>query len=100
MAFSLYTLVGAFVAVAFVLSKIVNYIRVAQFKKQHGCQPENKLPQWERIVGWNLYKAQLNASKEKRLTTVSRQRFLDYGYTWSASMMGQVSLIIPWLESQ
>lgn len=89
MAFPLYTLVGAFVVVAFVLNKIVNYIRVAQFKKQHGCKPESKMPQWERIVGWDLFKIQLKASKEKVLTTVSRKRFLDYGYTWSATMMGQ-----------
>ncbi|KUJ23048.1 putative cytochrome P450 alkane hydroxylase [Mollisia scopiformis] len=90
MAFSFYYALAALVVVVgVVLQKIVNHIRVARFKKQHGCKPEFRIPQRERIIGYGLYQTQLKASKEKNMTTVSRQRYLDYGNTWSGQMMGQ-----------
>lgn len=91
MAFSIYMLAGIVVVVGYVLQKIVDSIRVARFKRQHGCKPEVQIEQSERIIGYDLYQAQKNASKEKRLVEVGRQRYLRYGYTWSGSMMGQVS---------
>lgn len=84
-------LAGIVVVVGYVLQKIVDSIRVARFKRQHGCKPEVQIEQSERIIGYDLYQAQKNASKEKRLVEVGRQRYLRYGYTWSGSMMGQVS---------
>lgn len=91
MAFSIYTIAGAVVVFAFVLQKIADSIRVARFKKQHGCKPEVQIAQRERIIGYDLYQAQIKASKEKRLVQVGRERYLRYGLTWSGKMMGQVS---------
>lgn len=90
MAFSIYTLAGLVVVVGYVLQKIADAIRVARFKKQHGCKPEVRMAQRERIIGYDMYQAQKQASKEKRLVKVGRERYLRYGLTWSASMMGQV----------
>ena len=91
MAFSIYALAGIVVIVGYVLQKIADAIRVARFKKQHGCKPEVKIAQRERILGYDLYQAQMKASKEKQLVNVGRERYLRYGLTWSAAMMGQVS---------
>ncbi len=65
-------------------------IRVARFKKQHGCQPIcNRLPQLERVVGVDLYRTQINASKDGRILELAQGRYDTYGMTWSARMMGQ-----------
>jgi hypothetical protein len=90
--------VGVLVAVvAFVIHTIANHIRVARFKKTHGCKPERRLPQLERIMGYGLYKIQRNAAKTKTLLDVGRQRYLDNGPTWSAAMMGEVSVFCIWV---
>jgi hypothetical protein len=74
----------------FVLWYIGNSIRVARFKKQHGCQPIcSKLPQLERVVGVDLYRTQINASKEGRILELAQSRYDTHGMTWSARMMGQ-----------
>lgn len=86
------------VVLALVVHTVANYIRVARFKKIHGCRPERKLPQLERIIGYGLYKIQSNASKSRTLLEVGRQRYLDNGPTWSAGLMGQVSLFCLWLR--
>ncbi|KAE8453474.1 hypothetical protein EG329_010335 [Mollisiaceae sp. DMI_Dod_QoI] len=76
MAFSFYTLAGVVVVLGLLLRKVTNYIRVARFKSKHGCKPETRIRQPERIVGYELYKIQLNASKNKKILAVGRQRFL------------------------
>ncbi|CZS96200.1 probable cytochrome P450 52A12 [Rhynchosporium graminicola] len=75
--------------IAFCVNKLYNYIRIARFKKQHGCKPEARIPQSERIIGYGLYKTQVRAQKTRNLLTVGRQRFLDHGNTWSAVLMGK-----------
>ena len=65
-------------------------IRVVRFKKQNGCQPIcNKLPQLERTVGIDLYRTQINASKNGRILELAQSRYDKLGLTWSARMMGQ-----------
>lgn len=91
MAYSIYTLAGIVAVLGYVLSKVVDSIRVARFMQQHGCKPEVRMEQSERIIGYGLFKTQMKASKEKRLVETGRQRYLRYGLTWSGSMMGQVS---------
>lgn len=91
MAFSLYMIASAIVVLGLVLQKIANHFRVLRFKKQHGCQPETKYPQSERFVGYDFYKVQAKASKEKNIVKVSQKRYQECGNTWSVSMMGQVS---------
>lgn len=64
-------------------------IRIARFKKLHGCKAEVPIQQSERIIGYGLYKIQIQASKDRNILDVGRQRYLDYGNTWSAYMMGK-----------
>ncbi|KAL2069998.1 hypothetical protein VTL71DRAFT_14678 [Oculimacula yallundae] len=74
--------------ITFCITKLINYIRVAQFKKQHGCKPDVQIPQAERIIGYGLYRIQKQAQKDRKLLAVSRKRFEDNGNTWSAVLMG------------
>lgn len=91
MEFSLYTLGGLVLVIGFLAQQLVNYIRVARFKKLHKCEPETQIPQPERIIGYELYKIQLEASKNKKILEVGRQRYINNGNTWSAVMVGRVS---------
>jgi hypothetical protein len=77
--------------VGYLIQQLANYIRVARFKKQHKCEPETQIPQPERIIGYKLYKTQMEASKNKNLLEAGRQRYIDNGNTWSGIMMGRVS---------
>jgi len=88
MAFNFYIIAAGLLSV-YIAQRIVSYIRVAQFKKAHGCQPEHRLPQSERIIGYDLYKSQVNASKNKQVLEMSLKRTQENGYTWSASMLGR-----------
>ncbi|RDW75176.1 putative cytochrome P450 52A12 [Coleophoma cylindrospora] len=89
MEWSYYLYAGALVLAFFVALKISDFIAVARFQKKHGCKPARPIPQRERVIGYDLYKAQVKAHKEKRLLDLSRKRFADYGNTWSATMMGR-----------
>jgi hypothetical protein len=88
MPYKLYALGIAILVSAFIAKKIATYVAAARFKKEHGCKPEYKIPQFERIIGYDLYRIQANASKEKRILEVGYKRYLDNGVTWSAAMMG------------
>jgi len=73
----------------YVIQRIVLYIQVTRFKIAHGCEPEHRLPQSERIIGWELYKTQVKASQDKTVLESSLKRNQKNGYTWSAGMMGK-----------
>jgi hypothetical protein len=83
--------IGVLVSVlVFVLWCIGQSIRVAKFKQQNGCQPiYNRLPQLERVIGVDLYRTQINASKDGKILELAKSRYDTYGMTWSARMMGQ-----------
>jgi hypothetical protein len=80
------------VAFVFFLWHIGEFIRIARFKKQHGCKSVCKIAQSERFVGWGLYRTQINASKDGTILELAQGRYDTYGLTWSASMMGQVCI--------
>ncbi len=83
--------VAIVLALVFIVNRVISNIRIARFKKQHGCKPEVRIPQSERIVGYGLYKIQIAASKTRTILPVSLKRFEDNGNTWKATMMGRVS---------
>jgi hypothetical protein len=89
MAYALYALGIVILISAFIAQRITSHVSVARFKRKHGCKPEHKIPQFERIIGYDLYRIQMNASKEKRILEVGYKRYQDNGNTWSASMMGK-----------
>jgi hypothetical protein len=74
----------------FVVRSIASYISAARFKKAHGCKPVHKLPQSERIIGYDLYKLQVQATKDKNILDAGRKRYEAQGVnTWSASILGR-----------
>jgi len=81
--------VGVLICI-FIADRILKYVVAARFKKAHGCKPEPKLRQFERILGIGVFKAQMKAKEEKRLLEVTKNRFDEIGNTWSASVMGTV----------
>ena len=93
MEFSVFS-ISVFVAVlVFALRYLSESIRVASFKKKHGCKPVAQIEQSERIVGLGLYRTQINASKEGKILDLALGRYEKYGDTWSATMMGQVGFL-------
>jgi len=90
MAYSLSLYAIAVLLVSILVAQIVaNRIAAARFQKLHGCKPEHKIPQFERIIGYDLYKIQTNASKNKHILEVGQKRYEANGITWSAAMMGK-----------
>jgi hypothetical protein len=90
MAYPLYGVVGALVVFAFVAQRLAKYVVATRFQKAHGCKPARQIPQWDRILGYDLYKSQVNASKNKQILKVAMKRYEDNGITWSAVMMGSI----------
>ncbi|CAL3969381.1 unnamed protein product [Diplocarpon coronariae] len=76
-------------ALVFLVKRIRSNMRVALFKKQHGCKPEVRIPQSEQIIGYGFYQIQARAAKSRTILQVGRRRFADHGNTWRATMMGQ-----------
>ena len=89
MAYSFYSLGLVILISAFVARRIATHLAAARFKRKHGCKPEHKLPQFERIIGYGLYRTQVNATKEKKILEVGYKRYQDNGITWSGSFMGK-----------
>jgi len=85
--------------VLFLARQAYSYISVARVKRKHGCKPEKQLPQLERIIGTGYYRTQTEASKNKRLLALSKERYDTYGLTWSIKMMGtRYCEIVPSLD--
>jgi hypothetical protein len=74
---------------ALIIKRFSISISNAHFIKKHGCKPQRKLPQFERIIGYGLYRTQVNAAKEKTLLEGNHKRFQDNGITWSCVLMGK-----------
>ena len=74
---------------ALIIKRLSTSISNARFIQSHGCKPQRKLPQFERIIGYGLYRTQANAVKEKQLLEGNHKRFQDNGITWSCVLMGK-----------
>ncbi|KAF4629186.1 hypothetical protein G7Y89_g8956 [Cudoniella acicularis] len=83
------SIVAGLLALAFATRWLIRYVSIVRFKRKHGCKSEVRIPQVERIIGYDLFKIQMQASKDKKIIEVSRKRFENFGNTWSGSMMGQ-----------
>jgi hypothetical protein len=90
MVYNLYNLAFAGLLFIFIVNRVRSNISVARFKKAQGCQPEKRLAQRERILGWDLYSAQVQASKDKNILEAGLKRFNDTGPTYSAGKQNNV----------
>ncbi|APA15520.1 hypothetical protein sscle_15g102900 [Sclerotinia sclerotiorum 1980 UF-70] len=76
------------IVAAFLVHKITNHVSARRFQKAHCCKPVHKLPQRERIIGWDMYKFQVKSAKEKRRLKAGYDRYKENGNTYVLSMMG------------
>ncbi|KAG0651618.1 Cytochrome P450 monooxygenase himC [Hyphodiscus hymeniophilus] len=73
---------------AFIVRRATTSIVRARSEKQRRCKSVYRIPQFERVIGYALYRTQVTAMKNKNAMEVNLQRYLDNGETWSAVMMG------------
>jgi hypothetical protein len=88
MAQLLYALALAGVAIFYIARSLTSYISEYRFKKAHGCKPERKLPQFERFIGYGLYRIQRKAFVNQQILPVGRARYAANGPTYSSVLLG------------
>jgi hypothetical protein len=65
------------------------YVVIRRFKREHGCLPCHAYPQWDKILGYSIYKKQVRAHKSRKLLESNHKRFLEQGETFSFHVMGR-----------
>ncbi|KAF7854577.1 hypothetical protein EAF04_010386 [Stromatinia cepivora] len=83
-----YGLFFILIIAALLVHKIKKHVSARRFQKAHGCKPVHKIPQRERIIGWDMYKFQVKNAKEKRRLKAGYDRYKENGNTYVLSMMG------------
>lgn len=76
---------------------VKTYFEKRAFIKQHGCKPVRKFPQRESLIGYDLYKSQLMAAKQRRILRTAVERFERFGKTLEFTLLGRsiISTIEP-----
>lgn len=64
------------------------WLRHRKFQRQHQCFPPRRFPQRELLLGINLMLQNVKCWKEGRLLACLRQRFVETGDTYSATVAG------------
>lgn len=72
----------------FLVTKLVNYIEAVRFSKAHGCKPVVRIPQSERILGYQMVQQQLQEKKNKILLSSGQKRYDQYGDTFQFTASG------------
>lgn len=80
----------ALTALALLISRgLYIYVQNYRFAKANGCKPATPLPQTERIIGYDQFKQQVEAFKNKTLLPDGVERFERIGDTFSVVSMGR-----------
>ena len=74
---------------AYVSKRIATSFSNFLLRRRLGCRPIRRVPQPERIIGYELYRTQVTALKNKNSLDVNLRRYMDNGVTWSVVMMGK-----------
>lgn len=89
MAYHHYALLALGCLVSYVvITKIAAYVEAARFSKANGCRPVNKLPQGERVIGWQFSEQTKQEKENKEYLEAGRQRLLKHGHTYRLTVMG------------
>jgi hypothetical protein len=76
---------GAFLATIYFLYALARSITLhhsrSAFKRSTGAQSAKPYPQWERIIGWDMFKDSLQAFREHRMLERSQERHRITGAT-------------------
>ncbi|KAK0716104.1 putative cytochrome P450 alkane hydroxylase [Lasiosphaeris hirsuta] len=86
---ALLTLIASYALV----QRILSWIRVSRFKRQHGCKPAPRYPQMDPILGLDVFKTFKKSAVEHKALEAMTQRSLTMHRTMTVSLMGQ-SLIM------
>ena len=68
------------------------YLKRRKFQKDHGCLPPPKLPQIERLIGFDKMLENLDCWKRKTFLACQRSRFNTVGATYRANIAGSPTL--------
>lgn len=72
-----------------IISKGIRLWRLRQFANANGCKPPARIPQWERIIGYGLYKEDMAMGYQRRTMETTQRRFRELGNTFSGTIVGQ-----------
>ncbi|KAI9736526.1 MAG: hypothetical protein M1818_006037 [Claussenomyces sp. TS43310] len=80
-----------------VATTIDRFILTRRISKAYGCKPVHKLPQRERIIGYDLFREQRKAAAEKSFLDVLLARVKAHGNTYSQVILGRkmISTVEP-----
>lgn len=87
MAYNVSTIV-IFLTLLFAIRKAFRYIWVATLKRKHGCQSESRIPQIDPVLGYDIFRIQVDAFKNNQVLSLAFSRYQKYGLTWSVKLMG------------
>ena len=76
----------------YLIRRAISWLRLSRFSRAHGCKPVRRLPQTERIVGYDLYRADIAAAQANKSLASALGKFRALGNTWSGKLMGQYFL--------
>lgn len=71
-------LLGIFIAYQLFLQLTVGRKRRA-ISREKGCLPSPAYPQWETVLGWDIFRQNIRAFKDHRFLEVSYDRFVEMG---------------------
>ncbi|KFY39519.1 hypothetical protein V494_03952 [Pseudogymnoascus sp. VKM F-4513 (FW-928)] len=91
--FSAVFLAVACLAVFFIFAKVTSSIEGRRYARDHGCQPPNRFPQSERILGLGLAKSLQALTKSKKFLFTSLQWHREFGNTYSSVLLGQTAIV-------
>ncbi|KAL6697041.1 cytochrome P450 [Trichoderma pleuroticola] len=72
-----------------VVKRSILSLEQRKFARQKGCQPCRRIPQRERIIGYDLYRQEVALAREGRSLQAAQNRFRLFGDTFSGVVMGQ-----------
>ncbi|KAL7781927.1 cytochrome P450 [Trichoderma afarasin] len=79
------------------VQRLIVSLEQRKFARKNGCQPCQRIPQKERLIGYGLYRQEVALAREGRSLQEAQNRFQLFGDTFSGVVMGQffISTIDP-----
>jgi hypothetical protein len=85
---------GAYLATVFVLYTLARYMyqysRRSALRQASGAQSAKHFPQWDRVIGFDMFRDSLSAFREHRMLKRSQERFAIVGrMTYEVLILGR-----------
>lgn len=72
-----------------VVKRSILSLEQRKFARKKGCQPCRRIPQRERLIGYDLYQQEVTLAREGQSLQAAQNRFRLFGDTFSGVVMGQ-----------